>query len=264
MARRMVLLLVAFVVLGSLSPARADVVQCGDVLGPGGRFILEQDVTCDPTALRVAITVQDGAILDLNGHTVNCPHEGIECVILTGKGAKLLNGLVRGAFHFNIALAGAGWHTVKNVTSPGPVDGNVNVTSDHNTLIDVMAESFQSEAFVITGRRNRLMNSIALCRATLSVCISVVGDSNHLIDNFVSGDVRAISVSGDNNVLQGNRAIGTGVPEPAIGVTGTGNRITNNTAITENGIDLADTNGDCDHNTWRNNIFVTSDPACIR
>ena len=64
-------LLAAFVMLGSVTPAHADVVQCGDVLGPGGRFTLEQDIVCQGGA-GVGVTVQDGAVLDLNGHTVNC------------------------------------------------------------------------------------------------------------------------------------------------------------------------------------------------
>jgi parallel beta-helix repeat protein len=61
-------------------------------------------------------------------------------------------------------------------------------------------------------------------------------------------------------VLRGNRAIhneGAGII-----VTGTGNRLTRNTAL-ENSLDLWDTNGDCAHNTWGPNTFQTSDPACI-
>jgi len=259
-------LLGAFVMFGSVTPAYADVVQCGAVLGPGGRVTLEQDIVCTSNT-PPGVTVQDGAILDLNGHTVDCRLLIGQCVVLTGRGAQLLNGKVRGSDHEAIVLTGAGRHTVKNVTSD-LVDGNVLVQSDHNTLIDVMAESANSEAFVINGHHNRVWKSIALCLRTATVCITVIGDGNHLIDNFFKSDLRVIFVDGDSNVLLGNRAISTGSGGPSsifgIIVTGTGNHILRNTSITENGVDLFDGNGDCAHNTWRHNIFVTSDPACIK
>jgi len=256
-------LLGAFMMFGSVTPAYADVVQCGAVLGPGGRVTLEQDIACPLSDPNPAVTVRDGAVLDLNGHTVTC---GSTCVLLTGKGAKLLNGAVKGNNHSSIILSGTGTHTVNNVTSLGPVDGNVAVQSDHNTLINVMAESVISEAFVINGHHNRLGNSIALCVGTATVCLTVAGDGNHLFDNFFKSDLKVISVSGDNNVLLGNRAISTGPAGNTFGiiVTGTGNHILRNTAITDGGVDLVDVNGDCAHNTWRHNIFVTADPACLK
>jgi hypothetical protein len=215
-------------------------------------------------ALALASTVRDGAILDLAGHTISCGPLFENCVVLTGKGAKLLNGIVKGDLHTSLLLSGAGRHTVRNLTSLGPVDGNVIVMSDHNTLINVTAESSVSPAFAINGDHNRLTDSIALCTG-INQCVVVGGDDNQLIDNFVKSDSRVIFVGGDNNVLQGNRAILTGsTVESGISVVGAGNRVTGNTAIGENGIDLRDLNGDCTHNTWRHNIFVTGDPACIR
>ena len=260
-------LVAAFVMLGSVTPAHADVVQCGDVLGPGGRFTLEQDIVCGGS-VGTGVTVQDGAILDLNGHTVDCRALSAgRCVVLMGTGAKLLNGKVQGSIHESIVLSGTGRHTVKNVTSE-LVDANVIVTSDHNALIDVMAESAISPAFLISGHRNLLRNSIALCVRFPDQCISVAGDGNHLIGNFVRSDHNGISVRGDNNVLRGNRAIWVGLPSTflhiMIAVSGTGNRITSNTAITEDGDAVLDASGDCDHNTWRHNIFVSGDPACLR
>jgi hypothetical protein len=57
MACGVVMLLGAIgIVLGSVTPAHADVITCGDVLGPGGRFELEHDLACGSEA----VTVQDG------------------------------------------------------------------------------------------------------------------------------------------------------------------------------------------------------------
>ncbi len=262
--------LAAFVMLGSV-PAHADVVQCGDVLGPGGRFTLEQDIVCVPSGdfNTPGVTVQDGAILDLNGHTIDCRGRN-GCVLLTGTGAKLLNGKVQNTQFENITLGGTGRHTVRNVTSVF-VDLSVSVTSDHNILIDVVADGGLSSRFSISGHHNWLINSIALCGFFGEACIRVDGDGNHLIGNVVTvgPDHEGIVVSGNDNVLERNRVIwmqpsGFQSSHRAITVTGTGNRITRNTAITENPIDLQDANGDCSHNTWRHNIFVTGDPVCIR
>ena len=56
-------------------------VSCGDVLASGKRVVLEADLTCstdDP-----ALTVTNGTILDLNGHTVGGNRNGFG-VILDG------------------------------------------------------------------------------------------------------------------------------------------------------------------------------------
>jgi parallel beta-helix repeat protein len=147
------------------------------------------------------------------------------------------------------------------------VDGNIVVFSDHNQLINVYADSSFNGAFAIIGNHNRLIDSIARCSSLFSnfSCIFVGGDENRLINNFAtstsfSSRVFGFEIAGDNNVLQGNRAIfneGIGIV-----VTGTANILSRNTAL-NNLLDLQDTNGDCAQNTWRQNTFETSDPACI-
>jgi parallel beta-helix repeat protein len=185
----------------------------------------------------------------------------------TGTGAQLLNGAVQGGFHESIVLEGGGRHTVRNVTST-VADANIIVRSDHNQLINVYASSGPNPAFIIPGNHNRLIDSIAHCfEIFFPSCISVGGDENRLIDNFATFTAISSSISrggflinGNNNVLRGNRAIGN--EGSGIVVTGTGNRLTRNTAL-HNTLDLWDTNGDCTQNTWRQNTFRTSDPACI-
>jgi parallel beta-helix repeat protein len=258
-----VILLGAIVIaLVSVTPAHAHDVQCGDVLGPGGRFVLEHDLECVTPAVRV----QDGAILDLNGHIVSCSPRGIQCVILTGTDAQLLNGAVIGRGAIGIFLEGTGGHTVRNVTST-QLDGNIAVLSDHNQLINVLAESSFEPAFLIVGNHNRLIDSIARCFEIFpNSCISVRGDENRLIDNFATSTslfstrFPGFQITGNNNILRGNRAIGN--EGPGIVITGTGNRLQGNTAL-NNSIDLQDTSGDCTQNTWRQNTFRTSDPDCI-
>jgi len=253
------------ITFGSMTPARADVINCGDVLGPGGRFELEHDLDCPAPV--VGITVRDRAILDLKGHIVTC-HNFTRCIVLTGTGAQLLNGAVQGGTHESIILEGNGRHIVKDVTST-LVDNNIIVRSDHNQLINVMAESLISPAFNIVGDNNRLTDNIALCSELFSIlsgCILIGGNGNRLINNFATSTtsgapgISGFLITGNNNVLRGNRAIRN--ESSGITVKGTGNSLQRNTAL-ENGLDVQDTNGDCAHNTWEENTFKTSDPACI-
>src|SRR4051794_1050807 len=88
-------------VLGSVTPAHADVIQCGDVLGPEGRFELDHNLDCPGPF--PGLTVRDHALLDLKGHIVRCRNFA-GCVVLTGTGAQLLNGAVQGGVHEGLRL----------------------------------------------------------------------------------------------------------------------------------------------------------------
>ena len=253
-------LLFVVITLGSALAAPITDIQCGDVLGPGGRFRLEHDLVCTLHALTV-----DSALLDLNEHTVTCPHPSIDCIILTGVGAQLQNGTVEGGHHVSILVIGTGGHTVRNVTST-LVDGNIRVFSDNNRLINVMAESVFNPAFLINGDNNRLTNNSAFCIGLFGAgCIFVGGSGNHLVDNFATSTVSAsmasgFQIAGHNNRLRGNEAINN--EQRGIVVMGTGNDLRHNIAV-DNALDLQDTNGDCAHNSWKHNVFATRAPACI-
>src|SRR6185436_2047285 len=81
-------------------PALAAEITCGSVLGPGGTFVLNRDLTCpftpDPEDLSAGdpvLTVIAGATLDLNGHTVRCSGRGPGMHVYR---ATVLNGTVIG------------------------------------------------------------------------------------------------------------------------------------------------------------------------
>src|SRR5262245_37377072 len=116
---------------GTVTPAHA--IQCGDVLGPGGQFQLQQDLDCSslppPLTDETALTVKDGAILDLNGHIVTCGSSNVKCVVLTGAGTQLFDGVLRGGMAVALSVEGTGGHTVRNVTSLRGED-QIGVTSD--------------------------------------------------------------------------------------------------------------------------------------
>ena len=257
---------------GGVTPAHA--VNCGDILGPGGNFKLQQ--TWIVLNNRQALTVRDGANLDLNGHIVSCNNIG-PCILLSGVGAQLFDGVVGGSVHENVSLQGTG-HTVENVTS-GPADLSVRVIGDNNSLINVMASGGGNPALVILGNNNQLSDSIVQC-GTLFVshqCLFVLGNGNRLTDNFIQTTEPAnpqdqlnanLRINGNHNVVRRNRIVGFSFGGPVsingIVVTGTNNDIRHNTTLRNSPFDLIDTNGDCAHNTWKFNTFLTADPACIQ
>jgi hypothetical protein len=57
----------------STKPASASEIRCGSVLGPGGTFVLDRDLTCpaNPDDHYEPALIVRGATLDLNGHTVS-------------------------------------------------------------------------------------------------------------------------------------------------------------------------------------------------
>jgi len=147
------------------------------------------------------------------------------------------------------------------------VDGNILVTSDHNLLINVSAESVYNPALWIAGHHNRLTHTTARCQfVAFNSCLYVPGNANELLDTLVTieedspSEHAGIHIAGDQNRLRLNRV--TSADGPGIEVTGQKNALRFNTAQGKP-VDLRDTNGDCTHNTWRRNIFITSDPVCI-
>jgi parallel beta-helix repeat protein len=150
------------------------------------------------------------------------------------------------------------------------VDTNVVITSDNNSVYNVIAYSSYHPVFTITGSHNRLATSVAICPfLNVSGCIYVAGNANEVLNTVAHVDEACcgpdteragIRVAGDANTLRLNQV--TNPEGPGILVTGVDNTITNNTALGA-AIDLQDANGDCVHNTWTDNVFVTADPPCL-
>jgi hypothetical protein len=239
-------------------------------------FQLQADLRCDDDDPAVALTVRDGARLDLGGHTVTA--SGI-AVLLEGRGAVVQHGHA-GSGSAAIAVAGGGGHTVRGIEATlGSHDDGILVVSDHNRVVSNIGSGNNSGL-----HHNLVANNIGLGQDA----IRVTGDHNLLLNNHSGeGQHLGFTIEGDNNVLVGNqvRGVGEGVAVRGDGNTVVGNLITrsetgifvpvednrliHNTAL-DNGIDLVDTHEDCNGNVWQGNVFQTSragaiaNPACIQ
>lgn len=142
----------AFATLISPSPVLA--VACGDVLGPGGFFVLDDDL--EQCVVAPALTVEGPVTVDLGGATISCALAddgglaGIG-ILVTGFRARLSNGTVENC-NIGVAVEGEGRHQLRDleVTSPGIAGDEgvgVQVTSDRNRLIENLVEDFAGEGF---------------------------------------------------------------------------------------------------------------------
>ncbi len=273
------------VVAATPRPARA--VACGDVLTGPGSFKLEQDLLCATTP---ALTVRDGATLDLGGHTVRCADLG-NGIAVAGEGARLLNGRVTDC-NDGVSLSGSG-HLVKRVRSAFNVRGFLAEDGlDGARLHDNSAEFNGAGGFLVFGDDNVLTRNASFGNGDTAVF--VIGNGNTLSRNATNGNciaggcAAAYVIGGDDNDVSRNTATGedTGflLTSGFGGASGnelsknkalfsflagivlqdgaTGNRLVRNTASGA-GTHLVDFNQECDANVWKKNVFATRNQTCI-
>jgi parallel beta-helix repeat protein len=268
-------------IVGWMTAAAGQTFQCGATLGPGGVFRLEADVICGEDDPPIALTVRDGARLDLGGHIAVA--ESI-AVLLEGRGAVLHNGRAWSFILAAVSVAGDGGHTVRGIEAAGDPANGIHVLSDRNRVLGnagvgsdlglqvdgnhnlVVGNTGLGQGAVrVTGHHNLLLKNESIEDQRLGFLIE--GDHNLLVGNQGRGvGERGFEVRGNGNTLVGNLIKGA---ETGIVVQGADNRLVRNTAL-ENGVDLLDAHEECDGNVWRQNVFQTSQagdtatPACIR
>jgi parallel beta-helix repeat protein len=204
-------------------------VQCGDVLGPGGVYKLNKDLYCNATP---AITVLDGAHLNLNGHTLTCgPGLSPIGIQLKGQRASVVNGTVLECDR-GVVLGGSGKHRVSRIeyatASPGTCQAFV-VKTDGNRLVRNSATGCDG-CFEISGDGNWLIYNFAYDGPGVGFWLFHSGENNHLFHNIaVSHYAEGFLISGENNNLIGNEAVDTLFENGAgFEIGGAGNRLWRN------------------------------------
>jgi parallel beta-helix repeat protein len=215
-------------------------IDCGAVLGPGGTYVLDRDLTCpkpvvsdydpDPWGFVGMLNVSNGATLNLNGHTVTClpsspyprPSVGIRL-----RHGKVKNGTVVGCDigivpsdsvvkritvawnRIGMLLDSRTWGSHRNLISANIAQNNARfgfylVESDENVLVNNLA--VDNEA------------GFAVDRSSRTVLLQNVATHNHGNGFSVSG---ATVVGGDeggeaNQVIE-NRSVKNGANGFSIG-----------------------------------------------
>lgn len=210
------LLALLFVATATASMARAtppNGVQCGDVLGPGGSYRLSEDLDCDVSP---ALTVLDGAILNLGGHTLTCgpyfPPTGFQTGIqMEGQNASVANGTILEC-DAGVVLAGVGKHSVSRIeyahSSPGTHVAFA-VQSDGNLLVRNSATACDG-CFEIQGDGNRLMHNVAFDGPGVGFWMYPSADNNQLLYNVAESQyAEGFIIAGHGNELIKNEATDT-------------------------------------------------------
>ncbi len=172
------------VVIGLLAvcvkPVFAAEIKCGGTLGAGGTFVLTHDLTCLKDVedrYRPALSVINGAILDLNGHTVTCDERHVGIAVVR---ATLLNGTVRGC--------GEG------------------VTA-HDSVVTRMTLIENGWGVYLQGTDDNLIIANTAAGNGVGFGLEDGGERNTFIDNVARANGSGFnSDSGIDNVFIGNRA----------------------------------------------------------
>jgi hypothetical protein len=196
-------------------------ISCGDTLGPGGTFTLEADLVCPEPTEALALTLIDGATLDLHGFSLRL----YNAVALLGSGTTIRNGTIANCNGATITACGvgaggSGGHLMERLSI---TSGNqaIGLGSDGNVVQDCRLAADQG--VIIAGNHN-LIQRVEARGAFPAFLVS--GDHNVLTRNVSSGGQHGYSVAGNSNALLGNTANGDGLA--GISVDGDNNLILEN------------------------------------
>jgi parallel beta-helix repeat protein len=212
-------------------------VKCGDVLGPGGGYKLDEDLLCTVTP---ALTVLDGAHLNLNDHSLVCD-PGLSAtvgILLKGERTSVENGNIFDCDR-GVVLEGAGEHSVSKIEYANSNPGTCvafDVRSDRNRLFRNSAAACDG-CFEVSGDRNWLIRNFVYDGPGVGFWFFQTANNNHIFHNIaVNQYAQGFLIQGDENNLLMNKAVGT-LWENGAGfeIAGSGNRLWRNRATNNDG-----------------------------
>jgi parallel beta-helix repeat protein len=239
-----------------------SITGCGTVISRPGHYFLANDLTQCPGA-GISITVSSVSI-DLRGHIIQVAG-GTSASAIDAPGGD--NGLR------NLEIAGPG-------TLTGGLTG-INFGNVHNSRVHdvtMVQNSFgmavnsgdftsDSTAAATVSANNEIFDNVITANNGHGITVNG-GNRNLFFRNNVSGNNNGAAglllFAAQDNFAHDNTADANGGWGIYIAAQGSGNRVEHNTAIGNGNADLNDQNGDCTHNTWAADSFVSNSPACIQ
>jgi parallel beta-helix repeat protein len=196
---------------GGVSGAHGGHIACGDILGPGGSFVLDSNVGPCP-APTAALTVIGPAQLDLNGFTVSCvdSFQGPDGIVVGGNGATVVNGTVTNCFG-GVIVAGSGGHRIRGLTADAN-GGGFKIQSSNNRFQNNVVHNHRAAGFLIYGagtqvRFNILTNNQANSNG-LGIYLTTDAHFTVVFRNTAIGnsptDLRDDNPGCDGNIWLGN------------------------------------------------------------
>jgi parallel beta-helix repeat protein len=237
--------------------------QCGTVITQPGTYTVANDLSCffqDGIDI-----VADHVILMLNSHQISA----FSVFGFFGNGISVGIGVPSGNSHVS-------------VLGPGTITGfNAGINFEqvsHSSVRDVTSTS-NFFGIVVNGgfaagcnqscpsTKNVFQGNTSTFNDQHGFTMNGANDNtfrdNNASNNFNGNGLLLFTASG--NDVNGNTATGNGDSGIAVSSgTGMNNTIKNNTAQNNTNFDLNDGNTNCDSNSWKNNIFGSSNQSCIQ
>jgi hypothetical protein len=223
MAMRLASVVLALVVTGLVMVPRAhgNGIQCGSILGPGGTYVLDHDLTCPADPVKGGdgvLLVIEGATLNLNGHSVACANKGWGIQVIN---ATLRHGTIRGC---KIAVI-AGGSVVKHLTL-AKNDIGVAITGEwfggDNLIANILVKKGGAGFYVEEAYNNTFIDNIV--KDTTGSAAFDISESwgDTLTGNVAIRNGKGFMINGGVRLI-GNRAEGNGLGfqiETALELTG--------------------------------------------
>jgi parallel beta-helix repeat protein len=234
---------------------------CGMVISRPGHYFLANDLTECPGA-GISITVSSVS-LDLRGHIIQ---------VTGGTGASAIEALGGDGALKNLEIAGPGTLTggLTGINFGNVHDSRVHdVTMVQNSFgMAVNSGDFTSDttAAATVSANNEFVDNVITANNGHGITVNG-GSKNLFFRNNVSGNnnggVGLLLFAGQDNFAHDNTADANSGWGIYIAAQSSGNKVEHNTAVGNSNADLNDQNGDCTHNTWTGNSFVSNSPGCI-
>ena len=275
------LLSVVVLPLALVSTSWAAHVSCGDVITSNTTL----DGNVGPCATDPAIEVQGSAMLDLNGFTVSCMTTATVGISLTGKGAKLRNGVVEGC-NDGVRLLGTGGHKVERVLSTqNQFNGFRSGDDSHKNKLDGnSATDNGDDGFEISGDGVTLTNNTSTSNSDRGFNINGTAEGLKAQGNTAarnSGD--GFGIFGTEHKVFKNTSQQNGDDGYEFGVSsghtvklnraydnashGIENRATDSTfqknTVLGHSTDIFEVDPFCDNNSYSKNSFGTATQTCV-
>ncbi len=184
-----------------------DSIQCGDELGPGGVYVLDEDLNCDVSP---ALTVLGETHLDMNGHTLTCEESWSNGIELEGQKASITNGKIVDCI-ISVWAIGLGKHHISRIeiVNVDQYGGGFALWSDDNRLVSNRAFGCSEDCFAISSRRNWLFHNYAY-GGWSGFSVYLPSSDNRLLYNTAERPTAVgYYIYGVDNLLIGNKAVGS-------------------------------------------------------
>lgn len=267
------ILLLGLALSGWLSPVRAEVTLCGEILsGVDGVYRLRGHLTCstDP----ILYIDEDDAEFDLRGFTAtgNTENTGI---LIEADNVLIVGGNFRKcetALNVNFSNG----CEIMNFKAIDSGDKAIRIRGDGNTIVKSLCINAGNDCFELRGDGPE-GNTAEWCTAIKSGTpeeeaqgIQFRGPGHAYKCSAIGSSAEGFQIQeGVSNVtIEGCLAINNALGGISIEAGATDNSIKRNIAFANgDGIsyfDLFDGNENCEDNTWKKNKFKTSNPQCIK